>query len=173
MYYTSSELRKEEWKVVRSDPEYMVSDLGRAMSCKWIKCHKAHRNLILKPQVLPSGYCQYRFYSDGFWTVEYASRLVWKTFRPDEPLESYKMIRHLDHCLQNNRLVNLEQTTRSVNLMRSDWGATQTTQAVLTAKKLQSEGWTYTKIAELLGVSDATVWRWCKGVQKYLAELDV
>jgi len=171
MNYTPSELQNEKWRVVKSDPEYMVSDLGRAMSRKYIKRHAANRNLVLKPQVLSSGYHQYRFYTDGVWTVEYASRLVWKTFRPDEPLKEYKMIRHYDQDISNNRLANLYQTTRSVNLMRSDWGDDQTERAIKMAIKLQSEGWTYTKIADLLGVSDATIWRWCKGVQKYLKEM--
>ena len=112
MHYTASELSSEKWLVVRSDPEYKISNLGRAMSCKYIKRHKAKKNLILKPQVLPSGYCQFRFYSDGVWTVEYASRLVWKTFKPNEPMQEYKMIRHKDGCLDNNRLSNLYQTTR-------------------------------------------------------------
>ena len=172
MNYTPSELQNEKWRVVKSDPDYMVSDLGRVMSRKYIKCHAANRNLVLKPQVLPSGYHQYRFYSDGVWTVEYASRLVWKTFRPDEPLKEYKMIRHLDGNIANNRLTNLQQSTRSVNLMRSDWGEDQTERAIKMSKKLHAEGWTYAKIAELLGVSDSTVWRWDHSVQKYTKEME-
>ena len=172
MNYTLQELQHENWRVVKSDPEYKVSDLGRVMSCKYIKRHKAKKNLILKPQILPSGYSQYRFYTEGVWTVEYVSRLVWKTFRPDEPLKEYKMIRHYDRDISNNRLTNLYQTTRSVNLMRSVWGDDQTKKAIKMARKLQAEGWTYIKIAELLGVSDSTVHRWCKGVQKYLREME-
>ena len=171
MSYTLSELQHEVWLVVKSDPEYKVSNLGRAMSCKYVKAHKHHKNLILKPQVLPSGYAQYRFYTDGVWTVEYASRLVWKIFRPDEPLQSYKMIRHRDMDISNNRLTNLYQTTRSVNLMRSDWGDDQTKKAIKVARKLHADGWTYMKIAELLGVSDSTVWRWDHSVQKYAKDM--
>ncbi len=163
-------MSQEQWKTIIRHPEYMVSDLGRAKTMKYVKCRDGIKDKVLKIQWLPSGYGQIRCYTDGHWEPCYIHRLVYEAFTPDDPLRPFMVVDHRDDNPRNNALSNLQQVTYSRNLGKSSRWDTPTDQAIETAKSLRLTGMTYDRIATHVGVSPATIWRWCHDTQNYMRE---
>lgn len=186
MKYTLKQLENERWCKVKDYTDYHISDLGR---CKSFRQNKVDGRL-LKPQILRSPktnyrpYHQYRVYADTTravgdkrlhpndynWLAVYAHRLVWQAFG-DEPLKVIKVVHHIDNDPSNNSIGNLAQVSYSRNLQESDRWEDPHMNAVHITIELREKGWTYQSIADLIGVSSATVWRWCAHRQLYLKEL--
>ncbi len=172
-HLTRKELQDEQWAPMPDWPLYEVSTLGRAMSVRMLR-NGNRKNLILRPQFNPkTGYLQYRFYTGegrNFWEAIYAHRAVIAAHVG--PILTEQCVDHINEVKIDNRLVNIRATSYSHNLWRSERHENPTQAAIEQALKLRDrEGWSYEKIAEFIGVSSATIWRWVNGSQKYLAIL--
>ena len=85
---------------------YLVSDNGEVFSTK--------NNIVLKPNILRSGYCQYSLYKNGKRHLLLGHRIVAEAFIPNP--NNYPIINHKDECKTNNNVENLEWCTHSYNL---------------------------------------------------------
>jgi hypothetical protein len=98
----------EEWKKVKLNSMYLVSNKGK------IKSLKRGRELILKPYTEKDGYHSVRLYNGygkRFKSFK-VHRLVLETFSPMTGME----INHKNGIKADNRLKNLEWVTRSENV---------------------------------------------------------
>jgi len=166
-HLTHDELLAEKWSEMPDWPRYIISDLGRAMNVQVLKSGKP-KNKVLRPQFNPStGYLQYRLYNeDGEWEALYAHRCVIQAHEGSIPTE--QCVDHINEDKTDNRFVNIRVTSRAHNLWRSERHENYTAATIAMAHDLRKEGWSYPKIADFLGVSGATAWRWINGVQRYL-----
>lgn len=156
-------------------PWYHVSTLGRCMSVKprSIKGQLIGkpRNLILRPQFNKAiGYLNYRFYNEEGWVAIYAHRAV--IMSHVGPIKRALVIDHLNECKTDNRLTNIIVTSYSHNLWKSGRHENYTAKIVKTAINLRKQGLTYAQIGEAVEVSATTVWRWCRGIQGYLRDME-
>lgn len=98
---------KENWKPVRGNPNYMVSNLGRVQGPK----------KILKPHRASSGYmlvCLSLYQKPGNET-RYIHRLVAEAFVPNSDPDRY-IVNHKDRNILNNSVENLEWASHMENV---------------------------------------------------------
>ncbi len=126
----------------------------------------------LKPQII-HGYAKLRLQSNGKSKQVMVHRLVAELYLP----KSHKPeVNHIDGNKLNNHVSNLEWATRSENAKHAlDTGLNknpsgfEARNAKITpitwqlAKDKLKEGWSQTKIAKLIGVSQKTIWRIAHG----------
>lgn len=97
----------EIWKNIENYPDYMVSNLGRIKSFKYV------REKILKNRIDNKGYYRVELSMYGNNKTFKVHRLVYFTFNPnaDKSLE----INHINEDKGDNRLENLEICTHQYN----------------------------------------------------------
>lgn len=107
--YSPEELDGEEWRPFR-DGRYWASNLGRLKNID--------KNKILNGHVNPvTTYIRDNlFFRNGVKITIPRHHIVWECFHPNEPIE---ILNHIDGNKINNRLINLENTTISKNLIHS------------------------------------------------------
>lgn len=98
----------ERFKTIEGFENYEVSDLGRIRNKKF-------GNFLTK-LVNRNGYNKVRLYNKGKWMDKYVHRLVMAAFIGKSDLE----VNHRDLRKDNNKLSNLEYTSRAEN-MRHYW----------------------------------------------------
>lgn len=96
----------EEWREVVGFPRYEVSSYGRFRN----KATGRH----LGGTVADNGYVHIGLFRDGFQVCKLAHRLVAETFLV-RPSERHLEVNHKDKVRANNRVRNLEWSTRSWN----------------------------------------------------------
>ena len=96
----------EVFKQIQEFPDFQVSNLGRIMNPK--------TDRVLKQPIANTGYPIITFFlGDKKYTTQLVHRLVAKTFIPNP--HNLEIVNHLDGDKQNNRVDNLEWTTRAGN----------------------------------------------------------
>ena len=98
---------KEEWRrILESNGNYLVSNLGRVMNCMTGK--------ILKPRLTKTGYARVHLPSGKTRRDFYIHRLVATYFCLH--LYGNDIVNHIDNDPTNNRADNLEWTTQNNNV---------------------------------------------------------
>lgn len=101
----------EIWLPVPNHPDYMISNLGRALSIKtFSKLLKTDESTGYQRVMLCGG--------NGLMKRYYVHRLVYSTFNPGKDIDNL-VINHIDGNGLNNKLDNLEAITQIQNIMHS------------------------------------------------------
>ena len=90
----------ENWRFIKENNDYMVSDHGRIMSLK------KPQKKILSSSLLHNGYEAIYIYQKGIHAARYVHRLVAETFIPNP--KKLPQVNHLDGNTLNNHVSNLE-----------------------------------------------------------------
>ena len=90
----------ENWRFIKENNDYMVSDHGRIMSLK------KPQKKILSSSLLHNGYEAIYIYQKGIHAARYVHRLVAETFIPNP--KKLPQVNHLDGNKLNNHVANLE-----------------------------------------------------------------
>lgn len=99
----------EIWRdIPKYEGLYQVSNYGRVKSLNYKRTHKEK---IINPAIHPSGHLHVLLYKDGSSKTFQIHRLVAEAFIPN-PNKS-KIVHHIDHNPQNNRIENLEWLNRA------------------------------------------------------------
>lgn len=114
---------KEEWKYIKENPNYMVSNLGRVKSLgRWIdtKCKgkRWKEEKILKPKIDKNGYQRVGLYKNGVQKWYLVHRLVYEAFYGEIP--NGMQVNHINEIKTDNRLENLNLMTPKENI---NWGS--------------------------------------------------
>jgi len=112
----------EIWKdVVNYEDSYQVSNLGRVRTKdRWVNTGTSKRFLksqILKGDVNRYGYINYRLWKNNKLLNKLGHRLVAEHFLIN--LENKKEVNHKNGIKSDNRLENLEWSTRSENILHA------------------------------------------------------
>lgn len=101
---------REQWKpIIGYDGRYEASNLGRIRSSQW------GRYRILRPATQNGGYKYVNLHQDRKGYARTVHRLVFEAFNGKLPKKIE--VNHKDGDKANNRLSNLDQMTRSENLL--------------------------------------------------------
>ncbi len=105
-------LENEIWKPVFNSKRYRVSNLGRVLNIE--------TNRILKGKQ-SSGYIRYELtFEDKKRKTFLGHRLVYYAFHPEfDIFNTTRVINHIDGNKQNNKLDNLEECSKSENMLHS------------------------------------------------------
>lgn len=101
----------ENWRFIKENNDYMVSDHGRIMSLK------KPQKKILSSSLLHNGYEAIYIYQKGIHAARYVHRLVAETFIPTP--KKLPQVNHLDGNTLNNHVSNLEWCDAYDNLMHA------------------------------------------------------
>ena len=101
----------ENWRFIKENNDYMVSDHGRIMSLK------NPQKKILSSSLLHNGYEAIYIYQKGIHAARYVHRLVAETFIPNP--KKLPQVNHLDGNTLNNHVSNLEWCDAYDNLMHA------------------------------------------------------
>ena len=101
----------ENWRFIKENNDYMVSDHGRIMSLK------KPQKKILSSSLLHNGYEAIYIYQKGIHAARYVHRLVAETFIPNP--KKLPQVNHLDGNTLNNHVSNLEWCDAYDNLMHA------------------------------------------------------
>jgi len=154
---------KEEWRWVKNDGCYQISNLGRVRSHKTpMRKWKEPRILVSRPT--PKGYQRVQIYGKD----AYIHRLVATAFLPNP--NELPVVNHLDANRANNTLANLEWCTQKDNLahavkigtMTAQSGegnnfSKYTTEQVKKARELYASGVGVQDISNMIGMGRTTV----------------
>jgi len=99
---------EEQWKQIKDYPNYEASDLGRIRNKKTKRIISAH--------IQNSGYTTVCLSNKGITKTLCVHRLVLTAFEPKDNANKLD-VHHKDYDKTNNRLDNLEWTTRKQNLL--------------------------------------------------------
>jgi uncharacterized protein YerC len=99
----------EIYKAIPGYPNYEVSNQGNVKSLKY--------NIILKPQIIGSGYLMVDLCKNGTKQRFLVHRIVLSTFKGFQ--QDKNQVNHINGNKLDNRLVNLEWNTRSENQKHS------------------------------------------------------
>ena len=100
----------ENWKEIKSYPNYLISNEGRVYSCK--------RSIFLKPRKNRDGYFYVGLYKNGVCKMHKIHRLVSLAFIPNP--ENKRTVNHIDGIKINNFDSNLEWCSQKENV-RHAW----------------------------------------------------
>ena len=103
--YKIEDLPGEEWRVMRDDPRYSVSNMGRVINNTTLRLIKIDTHQTYHRINLRDGKATRHYY---------LHRLVYCTFTEDYDLDGY-VIDHIDSDPSNNKLENLQKLTHSEN----------------------------------------------------------
>ena len=103
--YRMDDIEGEEWRPIPRYPEYEVSNMGRVMN--------PNRATLMKQRINDHGYYQTQLTKDGKCHTERVHRLVGEAFIEGGSPELD--VNHMDGNKTNNRVENLEWTTRAEN----------------------------------------------------------
>ena len=162
----------EVWKDIEGyDGFYEISNLGRC------KTHKApgsgkytSEGRLLKPVKCTNGYLEYQLNKNGIRKCHMAHRLVAQAFIPN-PLNK-KEVNHLDECITNNVVSNLEWVTSKENANYGTRNQRAVEKNSIKVVQLSLEGefikiWdSFMDVERALGIDASSVIRVCKGRQK-------
>lgn len=95
----------EEWRIIKAQPDYEVSNYGRVRSIK--------RNKIIFLKTHTAGYKTVVLYNKNKKKYYYVHRLVAEAFIPNP--NNLPMVNHKDEDKQNNHVENLEWCTTQYN----------------------------------------------------------
>ena len=101
----------ENWRFIKENNDYMVSDHGRIMSLK------KPQKKILSSSLLHNGYEAIYIYQKGIHAARYVHRLVAETFIPNP--KKLPQVNHLDGNKLNNHVANLEWCDAYDNVMHA------------------------------------------------------
>ena len=101
----------EIWKKIKGFENYEISNLGR------VKSNNLKKEKILKFRITKTGYYRVMLQKNCFKKELLVHRLVAEAFIPNK--ENKKEVNHIDLNKSNNRVENLEWTTRSENIAHS------------------------------------------------------
>ena len=101
----------ENWRFIKENNDYMVSDHGRIMSLK------KPQKKILSSSLLHNGYEAIYIYQKGIHAARYVHRLVAETFIPNP--KKLPQVNHLDGNTLNNHVSNLAWCDAYDNLMHA------------------------------------------------------
>lgn len=117
--FTEQELITEHWKpipLVGFEHIYSVSSLGRIRRDK--EGYSARVNHIMTPCLDTSGYLHVQLSYNNYKKHGRIARLVATAFLGDPPTENHQ-VNHIDGEKTNNRIENLEWTTRLENMQHA------------------------------------------------------
>ena len=98
----------EEWKQVFDFPDYEISNLGR------VRSNKRKTPIILKQSYYSNGYTFVLLYNGDNKKSCLVHRLVLENFQPRAGMENLQ-VNHINCIRDDNRLENLEWTTKKEN----------------------------------------------------------
>ena len=124
MNFTQEELDKEKWKcVVDYENHYEVSDLGRIRSLNRLIINNKNGGkrliigTILSQKTRTNGYKEVNLNCQGKSTSKYVHRLVAEAFI--SVIDKGLVVNHKDGIKDNNKVLNLEIITYSLNSLHS------------------------------------------------------
>ena len=94
---------KEEWKVIKENPNYIVSNMGNVKSLNY---RRTGREKILKLKIDKNGYQIVGLWKNGIKKIYSVHRLVAQAFIPNP--NNLPQVNHKDENKQNNCVENLE-----------------------------------------------------------------
>jgi hypothetical protein len=106
----SDAAKREEWKTIKEFPLYEASTFGRfrrKYDCKIVGGTVAH-----------NGYLHIGFMKNGRQITKLSHRIIAETFLA-KPSDKHEVVNHKDRNRSNNRVDNLEWSTRSHNSKHS------------------------------------------------------
>lgn len=160
---------------VPDNKSYAVSDDGRIFTCKPCVRSKGVPVREMKQTKTQFGHLYVRMAKDGKPSADTVHRIVAKAFLPP-PLPGQTLVRHLDGNPGNNRVDNLKWGTQSDNMQDcvrhgrtlkglKNSNAKLTDDLVKAAIIFCKAGYSYSALAQFLGVSPETVRRAVTGEQ--------
>ncbi|OXS79212.1 NUMOD4 domain-containing protein [Domibacillus enclensis] len=165
---------EEQWKVLKYNPNYVVSNLGR------VRNNKSGRILSNRPD--NKGYCRISINVDGKYKDFKIHRLVAENFILNDKPHEKTEINHIDGVKSNNSFLNLEWITPSQNMKHAfksglhshvgekNSNLTLSDESVL---KIWSSDLTPKQVAEKYNISYGYATRLVKKqVRRYLLESD-
>lgn len=163
-------MKKEEWKVIKDYPNYMVSNMGNVKSLNY---NHTGREKILKPSVDKIGYMYVGLCKNGKVKYFKVHRLVYEAFYGEIP--NGMQVNHINEIKSDNRLENLNLMTPKEN---SNYGtrnkriAEKTTNGKLSKSVLKIDPISNEIVAEYpslreverhLGFDNSTISQCCRG----------
>jgi len=140
---------------------YYVSDLGNIYSTK--------RGIALSQHQIATGYMHVALYKHSEGKRYLVHRLVASVFC-DNP-NNYDFVDHINECKTDNRAINLRWVTRSENLQRSMKKTRSITDAqIKLVHHLHQVNFAGTKIADIVGIGKASVYRIIHNQERYANE---
>lgn len=126
----------EIWKPVVGYPDYEVSDLGRVKRVRDYRKYKA--GIILKPCIGKNTYAHLTLCCNGIQRIESIHVLVLSAFVGPRPSPNCE-VNHKNFVRTDNRLANLEWTTRKDN-NRHAWAAGRKTSPAISHPECMLRG---------------------------------
>jgi hypothetical protein len=162
-----SEVKPIKWSVIPGyEGLYEVSDEGVVRSLPRVeRCGtntRKREGRVLRQFTDKDGYPQVRLSRDGKAKTTRVSRIVLEAFvGPGHGVEAA----HKNHCVQDNRLSNLEWATRLVNEQQKDMAGRRPTvpwllltpERMQEVKRMRADGATQKQIGAALGCHHSTV----------------
>lgn len=169
-------MEEEIWKDIEESIYYQVSNLGRVKRLqhqKWCKPNNSFS--IYKERILrlsnknTKKYWRIKIkYKTGISVMESVHRLVGKSFIPNP--ENKPQVNHMDDNKNNNRWDNLEWVTNLENMQHANLNGKRehlnaaksginsymnkhSEETIRKIPELVEQGYTYTKIGEMLGIA--------------------
>lgn len=159
------DLEGEIWKEIDGyDGFYEISNFGRC------KTHRAKEARLLKPVKCTNGYLEYQLSKNGKRKCHLVHRLVAQAFIPNP--ENKKEVNHIDECITNNIVSNLEWVTPKENCNYGTRNIRVAEKISIKVVQLSLDGelikvWNSLSEAERnLGADRSSIIRVCKGKQK-------
>ena len=107
---------KEVFKQIPDYPDYEVSNLGR------VRSNRRKKPIIMKPSRQRRGYLSVELSNDEGKLRHLVHRLVLAVHGPPKPIhpEGWGMVcMHIDNCVHNNVITNLQWGTQSANILQA------------------------------------------------------
>lgn len=164
---------KEEWRDIKENPNYMVSNMGRVKSLNY---RRTGKEKILKPSTNTNGYLFINLYKNGKQKNCTIHRLVAKAFIPNP--DNLPFINHKSEIKSQNNVENLEwcdtlynnnfgtRNDRMADTKRNGSQSKSVLQKDIETDEIIAEFPSTMEIERQLGYSNGNISQCCNGKRK-------